>query len=59
MVNVGSTSTGGKVLNVNAKADMAKILLTVPCCTELGEKIALSRRIDRTWRYVIYWCDVW
>ncbi len=49
MVNIGSTSTGGKVLNV--KSDMAKILLTNPCCTEVGEKIALSRRIDRHWRY--------
>ena len=48
MVNVGSTSTGGKVLSV--RADMAKILLTTPCCTEVGEKIALSRRIDRHWR---------
>jgi hypothetical protein len=43
MVNIGSTSTGGRVMSV--KADLAKILLTAPACTEVGEKIALSRRI--------------
>lgn len=48
MVNIGSTTTGGKVLSV--RPDMAKILLTAPCCTEVGEKIALSRRIDKHFR---------
>lgn len=43
MVNIGSTSTGGRVMSV--KADLAKIFLTSPACTEVGEKIALSRRI--------------
>jgi len=50
MVNIGSLSTGGKVLG--AKADAAKILLTQPVCTEQGEKIALSRRVDRHWRLI-------
>ncbi|KAE9389852.1 P-loop containing nucleoside triphosphate hydrolase protein [Gymnopus androsaceus JB14] len=40
LINIGSTSTGGRVLNV--KADMAKVQLTSPACTEVGEKIALS-----------------
>lgn len=48
MVNIGSLSTGGRVLAV--KADLAKITLTQPVCTEEGEKIALSRRIDKHWR---------
>lgn len=47
MVNIGSTSTGGRVISV--KADLAKILLTTPACTEVGEKVALSRRIDKHW----------
>ena len=34
------------------KADLAKIFLTSPACTEVGEKIALSRRIDKHWRLV-------
>ncbi|KAH8061463.1 hypothetical protein JL722_4086 [Aureococcus anophagefferens] len=50
MVNIGSTATGGKVLAV--KADLAKILLTQPVCTMEGEKIALSRRVDKHWRLI-------
>lgn len=50
MVNIGSLSTGGRVLAV--KADLAKIALTHPVCTEEEEKIALSRRIDRHWRLI-------
>lgn len=50
MVNIGSLSTGGRVLAV--KADLGKITLTNPVCTEEGEKIALSRRIDNHWRLI-------
>ncbi|CAG8625437.1 5095_t:CDS:10 [Funneliformis caledonium] len=50
MVNIGSTSTGGRVMSV--KADLAKIILTSPACTEIDEKIALSRRIDKHWRLI-------
>ncbi len=50
MVNIGSTSTGGRVLSV--RADLAKIQLTGPACTEINEKIALSRRIDKHWRLI-------
>ena len=48
MLNIGSTSTGGRVTSV--KGDLAKVVLTNPACTEIGEKIALSRRIDKHWR---------
>ncbi|KAF8968797.1 elongation factor Tu GTP binding domain-containing protein [Flammula alnicola] len=50
LINIGSTSTGGRVLSV--KADLAKIQLTSPACTEVGEKVALSRRIEKHWRLV-------
>jgi len=50
MVNIGSTATGGKVAAV--KGDAAKITLTQPVCTEEGEKIALSRRVDKHWRLI-------
>jgi translation initiation factor 2 subunit 3 len=50
MVNIGSLSTGGRVTAV--KADLAKISLTNPVCTEIGEKIALSRRVEKHWRSV-------
>jgi translation initiation factor 2 subunit 3 len=50
MVNIGSTSTGGRVLAV--KQDLAKIALISPVCTMQGEKIALSRRVDKHWRLI-------
>ncbi|EJD05072.1 translation initiation factor eIF2 gamma subunit [Fomitiporia mediterranea MF3/22] len=50
LINIGSTSTGGRVVSV--KADLAKIQLTAPACTEVGEKVALSRRIEKHWRLV-------
>lgn len=63
MVNIGSLSTGrlprhlsvyfvagGRVANV--KNDAAQITLNQPVCTERGEKIALSRRIDKHWRLI-------
>ena len=56
MVNIGSLSTGGRVSAV--KADLAKIFLTQPVCTEVGEKIALSRRVEKHWRCVCVWGGV-
>jgi translation initiation factor 2 subunit 3 len=50
MVNIGSTSTGGRIQAT--KADLAKVQLTAPVCTEAGEKIALSRRVDKHWRLI-------
>merc|ERR1719357_2151810 len=50
MVNIGSLSTGGRVSAV--KADLAKIVLTNPVCTDIGEKIALSRRVEKHWRLI-------
>jgi len=55
MVNIGSTGTGGKV--EGAKSDLAKISLTQPVCTSEGEKIALSRRVDKHWR-LIGWGEI-
>ena len=55
MVNIGSTATGGKVSA--CKADLAKIALTQPVCTTEGEKIALSRRVDKHWR-LIGWGEI-
>ena len=48
MVNIGSLSSGGRVTGL--MADLAKIGLTSPVCTEVGEKIALSRRVEKHWR---------
>ncbi|EGG20428.1 translation initiation factor 2 gamma [Cavenderia fasciculata] len=50
MVNIGSTSTGCRVTAV--KHDLAKLTLLTPVCTMEGEKIALSRRVDKNWRLI-------
>jgi translation initiation factor 2 subunit 3 len=50
MVNIGSTSTGGRVKAV--QADLAKVILLQPVCTSEGEKIALSRRVEKHWRLI-------
>jgi len=50
MVNIGSTSTGARIHQV--KGDLAKVILTSPVCTSYGEKLALSRRVDKHWRLI-------
>lgn len=50
LVNIGSLSTGGRVTAV--KGDAAKIRLNDPICTEVGEKIAMSRRFEKSWRLI-------
>lgn len=55
MVNIGSTSTGGRIKSV--KSDLAIVMLTAPACTSIGEKVALSRRIEKHWR-LIGWAEV-
>jgi translation initiation factor 2 subunit 3 len=63
MVNIGSTSTGGKVVKVyeGEKGDkgepIARINLTQPVCTQENEKIALSRRVEKHWR-LIGWGEI-
>ncbi|KAN0012081.1 hypothetical protein ACTFIV_005750 [Dictyostelium citrinum] len=55
MVNIGSTSTGCRVVAV--KHDLAKLQLLTPVCSQEGEKIALSRRVDKNWR-LIGWGEI-
>lgn len=50
MLNIGSMSTGARVVAV--KNDLAKLHLTAPVCTSKGEKIALSRRVEKHWRLI-------
>lgn len=55
MLNIGSLSCGGRIINV--KSRNARVHLSQPVCTNEGEKIAISRRIDRAWR-LIGWGDI-
>ncbi|CDU85173.1 eukaryotic translation initiation factor 2 subunit 3 [Plasmodium yoelii 17X] len=50
MINIGSTSIGCRVMGI--KNELAKLELTGPVCTKIGDKIALSRRVDKHWRLI-------
>jgi translation initiation factor 2 subunit 3 len=50
LINIGSTSLGGKVTSFNS--DVARIQFMNPVCANEGEKIAMSRRIDRNFRLI-------
>lgn len=50
MLNIGSMCTGARVLAI--KGDLAKLQLTSPVCTKEGEKVALSRRVEKHWRLI-------
>ncbi|XP_074284544.1 eukaryotic translation initiation factor 2 subunit gamma-like [Silene latifolia] len=50
MVNIGSMSTGARVLSISKNEVVLR--LTSPVCTNLEEKIAFSRRIEKHWRLI-------
>ncbi|KMS99945.1 hypothetical protein BVRB_1g017900 [Beta vulgaris subsp. vulgaris] len=52
MLNIGSMSTGARVIAVKHDVRLAKLQLTCPVCTSKGEKIALSRRVEKHWRLI-------
>merc|ERR1719488_147468 len=51
MVNIGSTAAGGRIVGIKEN-DLAKVVLTNPVCTQEGDKVALSRRIEKHWRLI-------
>ena len=55
MINIGSTSLGGKILSVTS--DRVRIQFMNPVCANEGEKIAMSRKIDRNFR-LIGWGEI-
>lgn len=55
MINVGSQSLAGKVITV--KKESVRIEFTKPVCANIGDKIALSRRVDNNFR-LIGWGEI-
>merc|ERR1712241_1565045 len=53
MINIGSTAVGGKIVGMKGSEkdkggqDKAKIELSNPVCSQIGDKVALSRRIEK------------
>ena len=51
LVNVGSTAVGARVVVVGGiNRDQITFELMNPVCSEIGDKIAISRRIEKSWR---------
>mmetsp|Transcript_48099 Transcript_48099/g.113502 ORF Transcript_48099/g.113502 Transcript_48099/m.113502 type:complete len:435 (+) Transcript_48099:72-1376(+) len=50
MINIGSSSTGGKI--IKKKKNAINLCLTTPICCEMETKVTLSRRIDKHWRLI-------
>jgi len=55
MINIGSNSVGGRLAQI--KGELAKVELNSPVCTRVGDKIALSRRVEKHWR-LIGWGEI-
>jgi translation initiation factor 2 gamma subunit (eIF-2gamma) len=55
MINVGSQSLAGKVKKVGKGT--CKIEFTKPVCANIGDKIALSRRVENNFR-LIGWGEI-
>ena len=49
LINVGSSSRGGEVVKIE-KDSVICFKLKAPVCAEVGEIIAISRRIDSSFR---------
>ena len=57
MVNIGSKTVLGKLIGTKEDkdkkgSDKARIELTSPACAQAGDKVALSRRIEKHWRLI-------
>ena len=51
MINIGSCHAGCKIVALK-DGDKAQVQLLKPVCTSEGGKVALSRKLERTWRLV-------
>ena len=55
LINISANSVGGKV--IERKGTMAKIQFLSPACASVGDKITLSRKIEKNWR-LIGWGEI-
>lgn len=52
LLNIGSTTTVSAVLTISG--GVARFSLTKPACSDIQERIAISRKIDNHWRLIGY-----
>lgn len=50
LLNVGTAKTMGEVTNIRKKR--METSLTIPVCAEVGDRVAISRRIGSRWRLI-------
>lgn len=50
MLNIGTSTTVGVV--TDAYSEIAKVNLKIPICAKLGQRVAISRRIEGRWRLI-------
>jgi len=51
-LNIGSTTVKGNIIKVKEDKQKVKIKLKEPVCAEIGEKIAISRKIEDNMRLI-------
>lgn len=52
LLNIGSTSTGGTVIATVLKQSLVRVALQNPVCSGIGEKVSISRKIDKNYRLI-------
>ena len=52
MITVGTRTTVGVPITV--REDIVDMKLTIPVCAPVGQRIALSRRVDGKWHLIGY-----
>ncbi|KAM0686141.1 eukaryotic translation initiation factor 2 subunit gamma [Conglomerata obtusa] len=52
LLSIGSTTAGSSIFYVEEK--IVKFLMVKPACCEIGERIAMSRKINGHWRLIGY-----
>ena len=52
MMNIGTATTVGVI--TSARGDVADIKLKLPICADVGDRVAISRRVGSRWRLIGY-----
>ena len=51
-MNIGSTMTGAKITGLRDTSNVARLELTTPVCSRIGDRVTISRRYEQHWRLI-------
>jgi translation initiation factor 2 subunit 3 len=51
-MNIGSTMTGAKITGLRDTSNVARLELTNPVCSRIGDRVTISRRYEQHWRLI-------